>query len=131
MLPSDDDTGSMTWMSRGACQREDPELFFPIAANGPAPEKIKEAKRVCRCCAVSAACLSFGLNTPQDGIWGGTTRGERSAMRKRRARVAGHISRMAGAGGATAGPAVPQYGRPRPAGRSAAAGPPGAGQGPR
>jgi hypothetical protein len=24
------------WMSRGACQGEDPELFFPIAAEGPA-----------------------------------------------------------------------------------------------
>jgi WhiB family redox-sensing transcriptional regulator len=131
MLPSDDAAGSMTWMSRGACQREDPELFFPIAADGPSPEKIKAAKRVCHCCAVSAACLSFGLKTPQDGIWGGTTRGERSAMRKRRARVAAHMSRMAGADGATAGPSVPRYGRPRAAGGSAAAGPPGAGQGPR
>ena len=43
----EDSTGAMGWMSRGACQREDPELFFPIAADGPALQQISAAKRVC------------------------------------------------------------------------------------
>lgn len=28
-------TGSLTWISLGACVGEDPELFFPIATQGP------------------------------------------------------------------------------------------------
>lgn len=95
MLPSDDAAGSMDWMSRGACQREDPELFFPIATNGPALEQINAAKKVCLRCTVGAACLSFGLKTPQDGIWGGTTREERSTLRKHPARVAAQMSQLA------------------------------------
>jgi WhiB family redox-sensing transcriptional regulator len=86
----------MDWMSRGACQREDPEIFFPITANGPALEQINAAKRICLCCAVRAACLSFGLKTSQDGIWGGTTREERSAIRRRPAGFAAQMSRLGG-----------------------------------
>jgi len=67
-------------MSQGACRGEDPEIFFPIAAQGPALAQASAAKAVCRRCAVSAACLSFGLETSQEGIWGGTTREERLAM---------------------------------------------------
>ena len=108
MLSAGDATGSMDWMSRGACQREDPELFFPIADNGPALEQVNAAKRVCLCCEVRSACLSFGLKTPQDGIWGGTTREERSAIRKHPGRVAAQMSRLAspaGAGSRAGGPA--------------------------
>jgi WhiB family redox-sensing transcriptional regulator len=73
-------TRSSDWMSRGACQREDPELFFPIAAIGPALHQVNAAKAVCLRCAVRAACLSYGLETRQEGIWGGTTWDERAAM---------------------------------------------------
>lgn len=72
MVPSDDAMGSMDWMSRGPASVRILS-FFPIAANGPALEQISAAKGVCPCCTVRAACLSFGLNTTQDGIWGGTT----------------------------------------------------------
>jgi len=86
MLPSDAARRSSEWMTRGACQRADPELFFPIAATGPALHQIDAAKAVCLDCAVRAACLSYGLETRQDGIWGGTTWDERAAMRKPRTR---------------------------------------------
>jgi WhiB family redox-sensing transcriptional regulator len=77
MLSSDAVTGPFGWMSRGACQREDPELFFPVTTHGAALRQVNAAKAVCRACAVRAACLSFGLQTSQDGIWGGTTPEER------------------------------------------------------
>jgi WhiB family transcriptional regulator, redox-sensing transcriptional regulator len=70
------------WMPRGACQGEDPELFFPIAATGPALAQVLAAKAVCFRCAVRAACLSYALATGQAGIWGGTTQEERHAMRR-------------------------------------------------
>jgi WhiB family redox-sensing transcriptional regulator len=65
------------WMLRGACRREDPELFFPISASGPAQVQISAAKAVCARCSVRANCLSYALITQPDGIWGGTTREER------------------------------------------------------
>jgi WhiB family transcriptional regulator, redox-sensing transcriptional regulator len=75
--------GFFPWMTRGACRDEDPEIFFPIAEQGPALAQVTAAKAVCRRCTVSTACLSFGLETSQDGIWGGTTREERRGMRPR------------------------------------------------
>jgi WhiB family transcriptional regulator, redox-sensing transcriptional regulator len=73
---------SAGWMPRGACQGEDPELFFPIAANGQALAQVIAAKAVCFRCAVRAACLAYALATGQAGIWGGTTQEERHAMRR-------------------------------------------------
>jgi WhiB family redox-sensing transcriptional regulator len=68
-------------MPASACQGEDPELFFPIAATGPALAQVIAAKAVCFRCAVRAACLAYALATGQAGIWGGTTQEERHAMR--------------------------------------------------
>jgi WhiB family transcriptional regulator, redox-sensing transcriptional regulator len=77
--------GFSRWISQEACRDEDPEIFFPISARGPALAQVSFAKAVCRRCAVNAACLSFGLETSQEGIWGGTTREERRAMPAARA----------------------------------------------
>jgi len=85
--------GFSRWISQGACRDEDPELFFPIAAQGPAAAQASAAKAVCRRCAVNAACLSFGLETSQEGIWGGTTPEERRAMRPRPADPAARADR--------------------------------------
>lgn len=67
------------WMLRGACRGEDPELFFPISAAGPALAQVRSAKAVCGRCPVQPDCLSYALITRPDGIWGGTTREERWA----------------------------------------------------
>jgi WhiB family transcriptional regulator, redox-sensing transcriptional regulator len=86
---------SVTWMSRGACQGEDPELFFPVAAQGSALSQISAARAVCQHCAVAAMCLAYALHTSQAGIWGGTTQEERQAMRERHRRSAREqISRL-------------------------------------
>jgi WhiB family redox-sensing transcriptional regulator len=82
MPPVASGAGSTGWMSRGACQRADPGLFFPVAATGPALRQISTAKAVCGRCAVRASCLSYALETRQDGIWGETTSDERRPMRK-------------------------------------------------
>jgi WhiB family transcriptional regulator, redox-sensing transcriptional regulator len=76
---SGDDSGR--WMARAACQGTDPELFFPFALNGGAVEQISAAKAVCGRCEVGQLCLSYALTTRQHGIWGGTTRDERIAIR--------------------------------------------------
>jgi WhiB family redox-sensing transcriptional regulator len=82
VLPSDAGARTLGWMARGACRHEDPELFFPIAASSAGLPQINAAKAVCRGCAVRAACLSYGLATRQDGIWGGTTTEERGVIRQ-------------------------------------------------
>jgi WhiB family redox-sensing transcriptional regulator len=82
MTTSEFAVGSPGWMPWGACRGEDPEIFFPIAAAGPALAQVFAAKAVCFRCAVRAACLSYALATGQAGIWGGTTQEERHAMRR-------------------------------------------------
>jgi WhiB family transcriptional regulator, redox-sensing transcriptional regulator len=59
------------WMLRGACRREDPELFFPISASGPARVQISAAKAVCARCSVRANCLSYALITQPDASGAG------------------------------------------------------------
>jgi len=74
--------GFPRWMPRGACRDEDPELFFPVTAAGPALAQVFAAKAVCFRCAVRVACLSYALATGQAGIWGETTQEERDVMRR-------------------------------------------------
>jgi WhiB family transcriptional regulator, redox-sensing transcriptional regulator len=73
-----------SWMSRSACKRADPELFFPSATDAAAPARAMAAKAVCARCPVRAECLAFALATRQkDGVWGGTTEDERRTMTRR------------------------------------------------
>jgi WhiB family transcriptional regulator, redox-sensing transcriptional regulator len=72
---------SMRWMAHGACRGTDPELFFPVAFTGAAAEQVSSAKAVCGRCQVRENCLSYALRAMPHGIWGGTTRQERIAMR--------------------------------------------------
>jgi WhiB family redox-sensing transcriptional regulator len=84
--------GSTSWMVHGACRGADPELFFPIGLTGGAGAQIDSARAICGRCAVSKDCLSYAMRTMPHGIWGGTTREERIAMRFRsaaRSRVQG------------------------------------------
>lgn len=74
---------AIDWISHGACQGEDPELFFPIATTEAAHEQVRAAKAVCFRCAVRVQCLSYAMDTGQHGIWGGTTSAERLDARQR------------------------------------------------
>ena len=65
------------WRMAAACSHTDPELFFPVSANGQSVEQLAQAKALCSGCSVRPACLQFALDTHVDGVWGGTTQEER------------------------------------------------------
>jgi WhiB family redox-sensing transcriptional regulator len=60
--------GHLRWIVRGACRQADPELFFPIAAKGPAERQVAAAKAICGPCAVRANCLSYALEAMPEGF---------------------------------------------------------------
>jgi WhiB family transcriptional regulator, redox-sensing transcriptional regulator len=69
------------WWKSAACQKEDPELFFPVSAVGLSRKDIARAKAVCASCLVRRPCLEFALATHQvHGVWGGTTEEERRKL---------------------------------------------------
>lgn len=63
---------------------DDPELFWPVSEDGPSLLQIAEAKAVCAGCPQAAACLEEALAARAEGIWGGTTEQERTAILRRR-----------------------------------------------
>jgi len=78
---------SSQWWERAACRGADPELFFPVGEAGPSGLQIGQAKQICHACPVTGTCLAWALrNSVTDGIWGGSTQGERLAL-------LGHLTR--------------------------------------
>lgn len=63
------------WEDRGACRGADPALFFPERG-----QTTTEAKAVCATCPVRQQCLAAHLHEPE-GVWGGTTPGQRRRIR--------------------------------------------------
>ncbi|MCF3119002.1 WhiB family transcriptional regulator [Streptomyces arenae] len=73
----------MDWLRRAACRNADPELFFPVGAQGPALRDVRAAKRICASCPVRRECLDWALTTGQtSGVWGGTSEEERVTLRR-------------------------------------------------
>lgn len=56
----------MDWRHHAACVNEDPELFFPIGAAGPAQHQLEQAKVICHRCLVIDTCLAWSLESGQD-----------------------------------------------------------------
>jgi len=78
----------VTWRDSAACLDVGPELFFPIGNAYPALLQIEEAKVVCSDCVVAETCLTWAMDYRQDsGVWGGMSRDERRALRRRNARA--------------------------------------------
>jgi WhiB family redox-sensing transcriptional regulator len=66
------------WWRSAACRDVDPELFFPVASQGPGAEETARAKEFCAGCGVRRECLQYALATRQmHGVWGGTSEDER------------------------------------------------------
>lgn len=81
------------WRERAACNDDEVSLdwFFPLPKKVPLdPERPEEthspeqAKAVCRRCDVQGYCLEEGMRNNEDGVWGGMTKRERRALKKRR-----------------------------------------------
>ena len=83
MMRSPQVAGHATWRDIAACRHHDPELFFPIAAAGPALDQAEQARQVCQRCPAQEPCLRWALDRGVAfGIWGGTTEDERRTMRR-------------------------------------------------
>src|SRR5260370_18126039 len=106
-------TGSaQNWRSAAACRSADQDLFFPIAATGPAARQIARAKTICAGCGVRREWPEFALTHEQKyGIWGGATPAGPHRDPRRRAGAGGGAAPAAGAGGFARAPAPPA--RPR------------------
>jgi WhiB family redox-sensing transcriptional regulator len=71
------------WRVMAACRTAEPELFFPISAEGPSVIDAARAKRICASCPVRSQCLDYAQATHQKyGIWGGLTEQERQRPRR-------------------------------------------------
>lgn len=58
-------------------------MFFPEYGGGLVNHFVAEAKALCMKCPVKLSCLEEALRIPTiEGIWGGTTKSERSRMRR-------------------------------------------------
>lgn len=68
--------------NRPACENVHSELFV---ADDNDPQRINEAKAVCRACPRRLDCLEDGAATLAFGIWGGLTQRERQQARRSRA----------------------------------------------
>lgn len=62
-------------IERGACSNADPEMFFETKGGQPTA-----AKRICARCEVRDECLDHALRSDLHGIWGGTTRSQRTRI---------------------------------------------------
>jgi WhiB family transcriptional regulator, redox-sensing transcriptional regulator len=83
------ETGHETWMAEGACQNEDPELFFPISMSDAGTGQTRRAIAVCGRCDVAAECLRYALtHRVKHGVWGGRTEQERQSLIRARRRGA-------------------------------------------
>lgn len=72
--------GTRSWRDEAACNDTDPALFFPDDGDVIGAER---AKSICGGCPVTDSCLSYALETNQtEGIWGGTSKGERRRLRR-------------------------------------------------
>lgn len=74
------------WRANSLCRDEDPELFYPLGETAQYAPMIEAAKAVCHQCPVMQVCGQWALEHHEDGIWGGTSEGDRSAERRALAR---------------------------------------------
>jgi WhiB family redox-sensing transcriptional regulator len=67
------------------CKGADPGVWFPSATGWLAVRADAAAKAVCAACPARVACLEWALEAGEtEGVWGGTTPGERAEIRRER-----------------------------------------------
>lgn len=68
---------STAWADLAACRGLSLALFFPEPGDSARP-----GKRICRSCPVQVPCAIAGMDE-RHGTWGGLTRNERAALRRK------------------------------------------------
>lgn len=76
----------VAWQEDAACAGSDPDLFDPPSTRGRTSYRVPEAaKAICRSCPVIGECLEYAIQNPDlQGVWGGTSERERTALRLQR-----------------------------------------------
>lgn len=71
----------------------DPEWFFPNEGRTPTERAALayQGKLLCRRCPRKAECLDWAVESFQEGVWGGTTDGDREKIRACRTGQCGHF----------------------------------------
>jgi WhiB family redox-sensing transcriptional regulator len=73
---------NLHWTETASCVSADADLFFPLGDETVHAEQIAEIRRVCAACPAARRCLEWALTTGEpEGIWAGTTPGERRRIR--------------------------------------------------
>jgi transcription factor WhiB len=67
------------WWRRAACEGCDTDAWYPESQSKPNPL----VARICAGCPVRKSCLATAILADEDGIWGGTRRGQRLHGRAR------------------------------------------------
>jgi WhiB family redox-sensing transcriptional regulator len=62
-----------------ACRDHDPSLWFATSKKN---SRNAEAIAICETCPIVADCLAYSLEWASDGIWGGKTADQRTAIRR-------------------------------------------------
>jgi WhiB family redox-sensing transcriptional regulator len=68
------------------CAQTDPDLYFPEGTAGSITRSVLSAKAVCFECPLIRACFEMAMTFPMTddwGVWGGSSRHERTLMRRK------------------------------------------------
>jgi WhiB family redox-sensing transcriptional regulator len=65
------------WHKHAACRGLDTQAWFPVRG-----AIRNEVRTVCAACAVRSECLTFALEHDAEGVWAGTSKSDRRAMRR-------------------------------------------------
>lgn len=73
------------WKLRGACRGSNPNDWMDREEGEEQRDfeaRVERARGVCDGCGVAGECLVWALRWKEKGIWAGTTRGQRTRMRR-------------------------------------------------
>lgn len=71
-------TRELGWQEGALCAQIGADFFFPEPGSS-----VREAKRICRSCAIRRDCLDYALREDERyGVWGGLSEKERVRLRR-------------------------------------------------
>lgn len=64
------------------CSESEPDMFFADADGPNYYQLLNTARRTCTGCPYQLECLTYAVENSVEGVWGGTSDGERRKMRE-------------------------------------------------